>query len=33
MKKVGKAVFGFGRRPEQLLDTGYAGLACTENRF
>ncbi len=32
MKKVRKVVFGFGR-PEGLLDTGYAGLTCAENRF
>ncbi len=33
MKKVRKAVFGFGRRAGARLNTGFAGLAFTEDRF
>jgi|GEM_PF-6263346 len=33
MKKVRKAVFGFGRYAVASLNTGCAGLACAENRF
>lgn len=31
MKKVRKAVFGFGRSCKQLLNAGCAGLACAEH--
>jgi hypothetical protein len=33
MKKVRKAVFGFGRYADASLNAGCAGLACAENRF
>jgi len=33
MKKVRKAVFGFGRYAAATLNAGCAGLASTENRF
>ena len=33
MKKVRKAVFGFGRNADATLDAGCAGLASAENRF
>ena len=31
MKKVRKAVFGFGRYASASLNTVYAGLACAED--
>jgi hypothetical protein len=31
MKKVRKAVFGFGRDAKASLNAGYAGLACAED--
>jgi hypothetical protein len=33
MKKVRKAVFGFGRSADAALNTGCAGLACAEDSF
>ena len=33
MKKVRKAVFGFGRHADARLNTGCAGLAFAENGF
>lgn len=31
MKKVRKAVFGFGRHADAWLNAGFAGLACAED--
>lgn len=33
MKKIRKAVFGFGHYADVSFNAGCAGVACAENRF